>query len=355
MDKTSLHGQLKNVRGAMPGAGSGALASNRHASMVPEAQRWHDNLRDLEATKNAAEQEHREAVADKDAEVDRWRKTAKVMQSNRDVAEQKARDVEADAMYQVNSIKWLSVQQATEYEDRICALEQLLAEERRGIAEERRVQAQLLQHAHEEADARVREAQRSCDAAVAAAEARAREAEDRAEVAAQRSAREVAQARAVQEACVTRARQLADAQVRDTEERWRFELEHVHSRVTERQRAMEETLFVNGRHRSEGLSEARRQATVLGQDLRELRLARTTDQAMKEGRLSARKELADLEKALHARTVDRIAGRLAQPLAGEEGDHADKALRGLLTGGAPGISPAMASSPLARVGVILAE
>uniref|UniRef100_A0A7S4PUW0 Uncharacterized protein n=1 Tax=Alexandrium monilatum TaxID=311494 RepID=A0A7S4PUW0_9DINO len=337
--------------------------------IVPEAQRWHQAVKDVEVARNTAEQLHREAVAHKDAEVDRWRKTCKTMQANRDVAEAKLQDVEVDALRKVNDIQWASVRQATEYEDRIRALEKLLEEERLEHARERERQEELAKKACAEAAARVEEAETRCQASIAAADARAREAVETMESAVRRSADEVARARTREEGNVALIRKQADERVRSIEEKLRQELHERHHEVVQRQRAMEESLYMHGRPKSEGLWEARQFAAAMDQeslymhgrpkseglwearqfaaamdqdmtvlrlaqspgqairsdracarqDMKELRLAQSADQAIKSDRACAPQELLGLEKALHARTADRLASRLAQTSA-REGD-----------------------------------
>lgn len=311
--------------------------------VLPEAQQWHKSVRELAAAREADAQRRREDVADKDAEVERWRQTAATMQANRDDAEQKAREAELDATRLVNEIKWASVQQVTEYEDRISILEKLLEEERQARARELERQAALMKQIREEAEDRVREVERRCNASVAAANARAREAMELSEFERRRAAEEVKLARAREESRVSEIRQQTDAHIRNFEESKRFELEQMHYRVIGRQRAMEETLYANGRPKSEVLATARQHATAMEQDFKELRLAQATDRALKEGRPGAQKALLDLEKTLHKRTMDRAMGRASASLP----CHQDQAASG---GGFGTASFAGATSPFARVG-----
>merc|ERR1711937_244516 len=98
------------------------------------------------------------------------------------------------------------------------------------------------------------------------------------------------------------------------------ELEQLHGRCIQRQRAMEETLFVSGRQASEVLGETRRHAVALEKNMKELRAAEEIAAAHKEARIEEwtaaqkaqtahvekhRTGLLDIEKRLHQRTLER--------------------------------------------------
>mmetsp|Transcript_82486 Transcript_82486/g.256501 ORF Transcript_82486/g.256501 Transcript_82486/m.256501 type:complete len:551 (-) Transcript_82486:151-1803(-) len=175
---------------AEQGGGVGSPPWTPHR-LVPEAERWrrtqetHNRLRRaaeaLEASRDAERRKRGELEISAASEVDSWKRTARQMEIERDTAERVARTTAEEALQKVHSSSWAHTQQAAEYEDRIRALEALLAEERRAHGEELQRHADLVRQAQEDADARVQEVRQQCDAAVAAAARRAEEAEGEAE------------------------------------------------------------------------------------------------------------------------------------------------------------------------------
>merc|ERR1719323_2576877 len=103
--------------------------------MVPDAERWHTSRKSAKAERDFAEKERKDAEVEKDAKVRRALYTAHVMEEERNGMERNMREAQLVAMHQVQQLQWRSVQQATEYEDRIRDLEALLIEERQQAAE----------------------------------------------------------------------------------------------------------------------------------------------------------------------------------------------------------------------------
>eukprot|EP00929_Paragymnodinium_shiwhaense_P062637 TRINITY_DN31277_c0_g2_i1.p1 TRINITY_DN31277_c0_g2~~TRINITY_DN31277_c0_g2_i1.p1 ORF type:complete len:350 (-),score=94.96 TRINITY_DN31277_c0_g2_i1:57-1106(-) len=299
-------------------------------------------------------------------ETQRWIDTCRDLETQRDDYERRWREGNQEAQRQVNEARWASVQQKTEYEERIAALERLVEAERRMHAADLERQTELLRQTQADAEARVREAERRHESARCAADARAVEAEERADLARLRAEQEVALSRQREEQRVQEVRQKAEARLKEVEEQKRFELSQIGARVVDRQRAMEETLFTNGRKKSEAVSEAHRQAGLLEKEMRELLAAREVEvhvQAARSGEILATErqqhdaaagnhsKIIELERALHQRTIERMFARggggggvnLPPRAAGAEVTYGMVASKGL-----PPSLPQ--SSPLARAG-----
>lgn len=268
-------------------------------------------------------------------ETERWRRIARGFENERDEAQRKLREAEAECMRTVNEIQWASVQQATEYEDRIKRLEGLLEEERAAHAASVRTHAAMVDKAHVDAEARVLAVERRCREAEAAASARVEEAKIMARTAEKRRDDEVSLTRIREGFRVEDMRKTADARVSEFQKQKAFELQALHENVLQRQRAMEETLFLNGRAKSEAIEDARRHAAALDLDMKELRMAKEVEAAHKEARLDEwvavqRREagalashhgaMLELEKQLHRKTVERTMGRVTRQLKFGDGD-----------------------------------
>mmetsp|Transcript_94923 Transcript_94923/g.268067 ORF Transcript_94923/g.268067 Transcript_94923/m.268067 type:complete len:348 (-) Transcript_94923:111-1154(-) len=245
-----------------------------------------------------------------------WKEQCRAIERQKDELERRVRDAEVEMRRKVTELEWASVQRTTEYEERIASLEQLLEDTRKDHASERQRLVRDAESAYISAEARVRDAERRHEQAQAAAEARAIEADERADAACRNAEQQVALARAREEARVQEARRRADERVIDSVEQKHFELAQIHGSVVERQRALEETLFPNGKPRTEGVAEAVRHAACLEADSRQLVLAReamSEAEARRRGVTNNGGKLAELELELHRRTMDRasVAARCA--------------------------------------------
>jgi len=104
-------------------------------------------------------------------------------------------------------------------------------------------------------------------------------------------------------------------------------------KMTQRQRQMEETLFLNGRQKSVALEEAKRHTSAIEQDAVEWKTMMEMQYARKEARLenwtenqrrqnesleAYHKSILELEKGLHSRTMERTMHRVNRQI--EYGD-----------------------------------
>jgi len=241
----------------------------------------------------------------------------------------------AETLRKVHQAKWVVVQQATEFQDRIKALEAHLEDERLAQEQEREKQAQLLARTREAADVRKQEADERQRTALAAATRQMQEAEDSANTKIKRAEDEVARARRREEMRVNEVQRLADARTRECEDQTKFELEQLHGRCIQRQRAIEESCFVSGKQASEVLGETRRHTMALEKNTKELRAAEEIAAAHKEARMEEwtatqkaqtagverhRKGLLEMEKRLHQRTLERTFGRATDHLRVDDSD-----------------------------------
>lgn len=297
-----------------------SLASMRSASALPEAERWRRAMKERAAAQAAQEELQKDAILRQASTLASLSASARQSEEMSELASRRAQDREVEAMRRINEIKWVSVQAETELEERIRSLEAFLDADRRARAEEALQHMELIRQLQEEAQARVLEAERRSVDAVAAADIRVQEAEDRAAAAVRRADQEIAAARIEAEDRVRTIRERADAQVRACKEQSRFELEQMHWTVVQRQRALEEGLYPNGRPSSEVFTQVRRHGAVIEQGMKELHLAREAEMARKvqEPHAVAQHEasMLELEKALHARTLDRAAERVSSQLKG---------------------------------------
>lgn len=103
----------------------------------------------------------------------------------------------------------------------------------------------------------------------------------------------------------------------------------MHEKVVQRQRQMEETLYLNGRQKSEALNDAKRHTSAVEQDASEWKAIKEVEFSRKEARLeewtsNQRKQneslqthykgMLELEKSLHHRTMERTMQRVNRQL-----------------------------------------
>mmetsp|Transcript_82487 Transcript_82487/g.256510 ORF Transcript_82487/g.256510 Transcript_82487/m.256510 type:complete len:387 (-) Transcript_82487:432-1592(-) len=321
---------------AEQGGGVGSPPWTPHR-LVPEAERWrrtqetHNRLRRaaeaLEASRDAERRKRGELEISAASEVDSWKRTARQMEIERDTAERVARTTAEEALQKVHSSSWAHTQQAAEYEDRIRALEALLAEERRAHGEELQRHADLVRQAQEDADARVQEVRQQCDAAVAAAARRAEEAEGEAEAARARAEEAVAATRRREDFRVLEVRHFAGHCVRESEEHRQAEVEQLRQRMNEHRQAMEEHKRGSERVKAEVLAAADGHLAAATREAEHWREVQEADLAMRGERLkdwragqkaqntavaAHHRGLLDMEKTLHGRTMERTMGRVAR-------------------------------------------
>jgi len=278
---------------------------------------------------NQARREAEDAISESKASAARWQQTAEEWEARFNAAERQRLDAEAEAIRSINEVSWASVQKATEYEDRIHVLEQLLEDERRAHSQELRRHEELAQEAAEQSTRLLQEIDERCSKAVAVADARAQDAEERAEATRRRCEAEVEATREQEEVRVADARRLAESRARECEDQKNFEINQMHKQSIQRHRAMEETLYVSGRQKSEALSEARRHVTIMELDMREARAIQEAETSRREGRLDEwlsaqrrqntafeahHKGMLELEKGLHKKTMERTMQRVNRHL-----------------------------------------
>jgi len=243
----------------------------------------------------------------------------------RDEMESRMRDMEVETQRTIKNLEWASVQKATEYEDKIAMLEEIIAKEREDHQRDTQRHLQMAQQARDESEDRVRDLEQRHAQALAAAVARAQDAEERLEIALRRTDNELTVCRSREEDRVTETRNKAEARSRESEDQKRFELLQMRDHVAQRQKAMEETLVLNGRQKSEAVSEARRHAASLTTQMEEYLGACRSDQAIMDLRhtetlckqkqyhdesMKQQKGLLDLERILHHKTMERTMARV---------------------------------------------
>ncbi|CAE8601463.1 unnamed protein product [Polarella glacialis] len=213
--------------------------------------------------------------------------------------------------------------------DTIVGLEQTIEEERACHSQELSKQAMIFDQARLEGEARLIEADCRHAALLAAANDRAKEAEELAEVARRRMIDEVAAARAHEDVRVAEIRAQAEARVQECETKMRAELELRNQHIVERQKAMEEALYTTGRQKVEMVDAARMQLSAMEQDFLDIRAKQEAEFSMKEARLDEwkatskrqaedlvkhHKGLLELEQSLHSRTIERTMDRVVSHL-----------------------------------------
>mmetsp|Transcript_92481 Transcript_92481/g.160643 ORF Transcript_92481/g.160643 Transcript_92481/m.160643 type:complete len:399 (+) Transcript_92481:58-1254(+) len=340
---------------------------------------------------NEARREAEEAIAAaRDKEL-HWQQAAKEAEQRRDEALSQKQEAEVEAMRKVHECHWAAVKQATEYEVRIQALETVLEDERKKHEEELRRHEDEARKAREHCEQMIKESQAQHAAQVAAANARAQDAEDRSLQAMKRAEMEIDASRKREEARVKDIRRWADARVREVEDQKAFEVQKMHDKTVMRQRQMEETLYLNGRQKSEAMEDAKRHVRAMDTHMKEWKAIEEVELARKEARLTEwtgvqrrqntsfenhHKGMLDLEKSLHNKTMERIMNRVNRQLVYGDGAtggtetpsrqvlqdlQASASLSSTTTAairdgvGAQGLSPKAIGSPLAAAGALTAR
>jgi hypothetical protein len=282
---------------------------------------------------NEARKEAEAAILAARQEAAFWQKAAKDWERKIDTAGARGREAEVEAMRKVHEVSWASVKQATEYEERIRRLEEMIEDERAQHDEALQKHERLAKQAVDDAHAMAKETEMRFTKLLAQADARARDAEDRAEGARRRAEDEVKEAKAREEARVQELRTWAETRVRESEDQKTFEIQQLNEKSVQRQRQMEETLFLNGRQKSQALDEAKRNTSAVEQEATEFRAMMEIEFSRKEARLdewtakqrrqnasmeAQHKGMLELEKGLHSRTMERTMQRINRHL--EHGD-----------------------------------
>lgn len=244
-------------------------------------------------------------------------------------AERAARDAELDKMREVRALSWEVEQKCVEYEERIGALEALLEEERAAHAVLLQRNAEASEQALQEQHLQLLEVMRQCDEAVAAANARARAAEDEAELARQQAEQQIRSVRIQEEARVAEIRAAVSARVRECEQQLQQHLDLASRSSLQRQHAMEETLFVHGRERCDVLFRAERRIASMQEEVEAFKAAQEAELASKETQLESLKavqerhlkevraqhqEILDLEREAANRIMERAVERVTRQL-----------------------------------------
>lgn len=278
---------------------------------------------------NEAKKEAELAVQAARDEAQHWSVASKDWERRHDDADARRKDAEVESMRKVHEVSWNAVKQAADYEERIKILEELVAEERAQHEEALQNHQRCTDEAVEEGKALAKETELRYTRLLASANARANDAEERAEAAMRRADDEVRAAKAREETRVQELRRWADARVRECEDQKAFEVQQMHEKVTQRQRQMEETLYLNGRQKSEALNDAKRHTSAVEQDASEWRAMKDVEFSRKEARLeewtsNQRRQneslqthysgMLELEKSLHHRTMERTMQRVNRQL-----------------------------------------
>jgi len=297
--------------------------------MKPEAQQWKEQL---EAMKAAILNQEKERKAKEEAQehlVRTWQIEIQQMKVERNEAVQKAEEAEEHARRQVNDYHWATAKQLQEMEERIQRLESMLEEERTAQLLERQRQTEQVAQVRRDAEVELQEAERRHRAELALEQERVREAHQLVELIQKRASEDVVAARAREERRVTEVRAAAEQRTRDLEAKMRQEANMRDEHLLERQRLMEEALYANGKEKAEAIDAAQRHLACMEQELqaskdqtdalfaeKEARLKEFQDTSRKntEEMVKHHKELLDLERALHSRSMERTMDRVVQHL-----------------------------------------
>eukprot|EP00931_Biecheleriopsis_adriatica_P066946 TRINITY_DN41165_c0_g1_i1.p1 TRINITY_DN41165_c0_g1~~TRINITY_DN41165_c0_g1_i1.p1 ORF type:complete len:334 (-),score=118.27 TRINITY_DN41165_c0_g1_i1:84-1085(-) len=303
-------------------------------TIVPQATKWVEDLERIKAERAQEEESRRRQAAEQADLVRQWQLALHQAEADRDDALRRSEESELRAKREVQDHHWQTVQATTELEDRVATLEAMLLEERQAHEDELRRQSDILEQARQECFSQLQEAEARHQAALGAALARTKEAEETAELVQKRANDEIAAARARQDVRVAEVRAQADARVRQLEVKMREEANMRDQHLIERQRAMEENLYTNTREKQEAVDEARRHLAAMEQELADAKAKqeaayteqvarleefkattkRNTDEEVKH-----QKGLLELEQTLHARTMERTMDRVTRHLKlGEE-------------------------------------
>lgn len=316
--------------GASPGAKDASVSGSG-----PEAVTYSWSHANMHYLPNEARREAEAAIQTAKEETKYWQNAAKDWERQIDVAGARGREAEVEAMRKVHEVSWAAVRQSTDYEERIKRLEEMVEEERVQHAEALKSHELLAKQAVDEAQELAKATELRYAKLLAHAEARSKDAEERAEGARKRAEDEVKEAKAREETRVQEIRKWADARVKECDDQKAFETQQMHSKSVQRQRQMEETLYLNGRQKSEALTEAKRHTSAVEQDALEWRAMMEIEFSRKEARIdewtskqrkqneameNQHKGLLELEKGLHGRTMERTMQRVTRHL--EYGDAA---------------------------------
>ena len=298
-------------------------------SMFPDAAEWKAQLEAVKAARHAEELAQRQKEAEHEALVKSWQLEVQEMKVERTAALQKAAEVEEHARRQVQDYHWATAKQLQEMEERITQLQSLLGEERAAHAVELAHQADLVQQVRRECDMQIREAEHRHRAELAAEQERVREAHEMVELIQERANKDVTAARAREEARIAEIRAQAETRTRELEKKMREEASMRDHHLIERQRLMEEALYAHGQEKEMAIRGAQRHLAAMEQELQLSNDQREMLFAQKEERLKEveetakrntdemvkhHKELLDLERALHARTMERTMDRVVHHL-----------------------------------------
>lgn len=298
-------------------------------TIIPEAEKWHEALRERKAEQVAHDRRLADEQATREAEAQRWRMSVKLAEEQRDAAERQCQEAQLHAQKEVHDAQWFAVQRITEMEDQIRRLEMLLEEEREAHREQFQSQVELAERARQEQETFMIEVSKRHAVDLAAANGRARDAEERADMIQQRANQEIADARAHEEARVARIRAEADARVHDFQLKMREHVEMMDSHAVERQRALEEAMYHHGLRKEEAIAAARRHLAAMEQEHQMIQCQQAAEIQLKEARLQEWKEierrrndevvkhhkdLLDLERSLHTKTMERTIDRVTRHL-----------------------------------------
>lgn len=225
--------------------------------------------------------------------------------------------------------------QKVAYEEKIRDLAVRLEQEREARAEDVRKAARALKQSRAEMEARIEDVRRRSEAEVAAANARAREAEDTAEAALKRVDEEVAAVRRQAESRVAEARMQTEARVGERSEQYRESARQMQAALEERQRSSAQEVELERRRKELAVDEKRRHVEAIERECEEQRTMQEANFAVKQARLDEwraqqkkqideatqrNRTLIELEKSLHNRSLERTMGRIARHMTFGDGD-----------------------------------
>jgi len=298
-------------------------------SMFPEAQQWKEQLEAMKAARLQEEHEQQAREAAQAQLIKSWEIEVQQMKVERNEALRKAEEAEEHARRQVQDYHWATAKKLQEMEEKIRRLQSMLDEERTAQILERQRQTEQVAQVRREAAVELEEAEKRHRLELAAEQERVREAHDLVELVQKRAHEDVVAARAREERRIAEVRAAAESRARELEAKMRSEANMRDAHLLERQRLMEDALYANGREKAEAIDQAQRHLACMEQELQTSKDQADALYAEKEARLkefqeTARKntdevvkhhkELLDLERALHNRSMERTMDRVVHHL-----------------------------------------
>jgi len=288
---------------------------------------------------NAARKEAEDAIAASQTEAANLRKEAEQLAKQRDDADRRAADAEVEAQRAVRQANWAADQSFQEQEERISALEKLLAEERRSHQAEFQRLQQMAQTARTEGERRAQDAEARAAQSVTAAVARAEVAERSAEARTSSALQELEQIRQKEAERVEQTRKDASSKVKKALLDQDLAINKARDELTTRSRQMQEDLCINRQRKEESVRDAERFVKEMEAQAHVWKAQKEGEFDNKQANLDAvgmaqqrhqvdfeqhHRGLLALEQMQHGKTVERTMNRVVRTLRLGNNDFNDR-------------------------------